>query len=111
MPLVPPAPMSPDTANVVDPSLSPPPRTLPCCRPTFCATNNDSALFVHMVVFRRLWVIRLVFLAALLAHILEAWYAFSRAKRAGHGDTAPLWLIQTLILGFPSTKLVIKLLS
>lgn len=70
-----------------------------------------TALFIHLVVFRRLWVVRLVFVLAVLAHILEAWYAFSRAKKAGHGDTAPLWLIQTLILGFPSTRLVIKLLS
>eukprot|EP00903_Cladosiphon_okamuranus_P013710 g12766.t1 len=79
--------------------------------PAFMEPVQRFSLLIHMVVFRRLWVIRLVFVAALLAHILEAWYAFSRAKRAGHGDTAPLWLIQTFILGFPSTRLVIKLLS
>lgn len=86
--------------------------------PTFlcCATHNTAqptttARYIHLAVFRRLWAIRLVFVLAVLAHALEAWYAFYRARMAGHGDTAPLWLIQTLILGFPSTRLVIQLLS
>lgn len=78
---------------------------------TFAAQPTTTARFIHLAVFRRLWAIRLLFVLAVLAHVLEAWYAFARAKRAGHGDTAPLWLIQTLILGFPSTRLVIRLLS
>ena len=98
------------TTNVADPSLSP--SRCPAVLPASCRNQQrTTAFFVHMVVFRRLWVIRLVFVSALLAHVLEAWYAFSRAKGAGHGDTAPLWLIQTLVLGFPSTLLVIQLLS
>eukprot|EP00752_Nemacystus_decipiens_P006897 g6195.t1 len=74
--------------------------------PPFMEPVQHFSRYIHLAVFRRLWAIRLVFVSAVLAHMLEAWYAFSRAKRAGHGDTAPLWLIQTFILGFPSTRLV-----
>ncbi|CAN0471339.1 unnamed protein product, partial [Hapterophycus canaliculatus] len=66
---------------------------------------------LHLAAFRRLWVVRLLCITAVVFHILEGWYAFYLAKRAGHVDTAPLWLFQTVLLGYPSTRLVIQLLS
>ncbi|CAM9421603.1 unnamed protein product [Ectocarpus sp. 12 AP-2014] len=79
--------------------------------PAFLAPVQRFSLYIHLAVFRKLWIVRLVCVLAILAHVLEGWYAFVRAKRAGHGDTAPRWLIQTLILGYPSTRLVMRLLS
>ncbi|CAM9809112.1 unnamed protein product [Scytosiphon promiscuus] len=79
--------------------------------PAFLAPVQQFALYLHLAVFRRLWVVRLVWITTVLAHVLEGWYAFSLAKRADHGDTAPLWLFQTVILGYPSTRLVMQLLS
>lgn len=58
--------------------------------------NKTTALYIHLAVFRKLWIVRLVCVLAIVAHVLEGWYAFVRAKRAGHGDTAPRWLIQVL---------------
>eukprot|EP00904_Undaria_pinnatifida_P004179 jgi/Undpi1/13762/HiC_scaffold_9.g03413.m1 len=79
--------------------------------PAFLAPVQRASLHVHLAVFRRLVLVRVTLVAAVLAHVLEGVYAYTRAQRAGHKDTAPLWLIQTTIIGFPSTRLVMRLLS
>lgn len=50
--------------------------------------------------------VRAVCVSVYLIHALEGVYAFRAAHMAGHRDTAPLWFIQTFILGFPSIGLV-----
>ncbi|CAM9698380.1 unnamed protein product [Laminaria digitata] len=64
-----------------------------------------------MAVFRRLILVRLTFIAAVLAHLGEGLYVYVRAQQAGYRDTAPLFFVQTAIIGFSSTRLVMRLLS
>lgn len=105
--------------------LSPPP-ALPCpdfsvCHPPlfrhlFLSLANlrsasAKALHFHLVICRRLFFVRATVVLMLLAHVGEGLYAYTRAQRAGHKDTAPLWFLQTVIIGFPSTRLVMRLLS
>jgi len=51
-------------------------------------------------------VVRLIFAAALLAHVLEGGYALSRARAAGL--PAGRWGAQTLLLGYPSLRLLLR---
>lgn len=69
------------------------------------------ALYIHLAIYRRLFVVRAIAVLVLLLHVVEGLYAYTRAQRAGHKDTAPLWFIQTVIIGYPSTRLVMRLLS
>ncbi len=48
--------------------------------------------------------VRNIFIAAVAAHIAEATYAARLAQRAG--DSVPGWFVQTLLLGFPSLRLL-----
>lgn len=95
---------SPDCASVTP--AAPPPLSLY----SLCFFFRE-ALYIHLAICRRLFVVRAIVILLLLAHVVEALYAYTRAQRAGHKDTAPLWFIQTVIIGFPSTRLVMRLLS
>ncbi|CAM9542431.1 unnamed protein product [Pylaiella littoralis] len=79
--------------------------------PAFLAPTRPFLLRFGLVFFRRLWIVRMVAPLAVIAHVLEGLHAFSRATEAGHRDTAPLWFIQTVILGYPSLRLLRRLLS
>lgn len=50
--------------------------------------------------------VRNIFIAAVLTHVIEAAYAARLAQRSGLGDRAGGWCVQTLLLGFPSLRLL-----
>jgi len=50
--------------------------------------------------------VRNIFIAAVLTHLVEAAYAARLAKRSGFGNCAGGWFAQTLLLGFPSLRLL-----
>lgn len=79
--------------------------------PAFLAPVQRASLHLHLVICRRLFFVRATVVLLLLVHVVEGLYAYTRAQRAGHKDTAPLWFLQTVIIGFPSTRLVMRLLS
>lgn len=66
------------------------------------------ALYIHLVICRRLVIARTVAVLLWLLHVVEGLYAYTLAHRAGHKDTAPLWFIQTTIIGYPSTCLAMQ---
>jgi hypothetical protein len=51
-------------------------------------------------------VVRAIFIAAVVTHVAEAAYAARLAQRSGLGDSAGGWFVQTLLLGFPSLRLL-----
>ncbi len=48
-----------------------------------------------------------LFAVSVLVHFSEALYAFKKASRAGY-KTAKGWFVQTLLLGYPSLRLLLK---
>ena len=55
------------------------------------------------------WVIQLICIGALLAHIGEAVYALNLCDSLGFSHTCSLkWFVQTFILGFPSLTILLK---
>lgn len=88
-----------------------PPRPVPSGQSSSCVfASLPTALYLHLAVFRRFWAVRTLCIAVILIHVAEGLYVFRLAQRVGHKDTAPLWLIQTTILGFPSTLLARQLM-
>ncbi|MBX3251024.1 MAG: NAD-dependent epimerase/dehydratase family protein [Myxococcales bacterium] len=65
-----------------------------------------AAFTAHVPLFPRSVVIGIA-LAALAAHVGEAAFAFTKAKRAGL-PTAAGWGLQTLALGYPSLRLLLR---
>ncbi len=51
-------------------------------------------------------VLRVIFALALLTHLAEAVYALRLARRAGLGSSAVGWCVQTVMLGYPSLRLL-----
>jgi hypothetical protein len=51
-------------------------------------------------------VVQAIFIAAVLTHVGEATYALRLAQRSGLGSSAGGWFVQTLLLGFPSLRLL-----
>lgn len=78
--------------------------------PTFVAVapawwvSNLGGLVVNGLVARRTGsrALRVVFVAAVATHAVEAAYAYGAARRAGLADDAGRWALQTLAVGFPS---------
>lgn len=66
--------------------------------------SNFGGMVVYGAVARRSRsrVMRLGFAAAVALHVGEAVYAYRRAHSVGFEDSAPLWALQTLGVGFPS---------
>ncbi|MED6224592.1 hypothetical protein PIB30_085600 [Stylosanthes scabra] len=62
---------------------------------------------IHLFVFRSLWMIRLVFVLSVAAHISEAIYAWRLAKRVDPSN-ARGWFWQTFALGFFSLRFLLK---
>ncbi|CAM9607580.1 unnamed protein product [Ascophyllum nodosum] len=79
--------------------------------PKFLLPFQRYVFYLHISVFRTMWILRLGCVLAYAVHLWEGWYAFGLALKAGHRDTAPLWLIQTTVLGYPSLRLLLRLLS
>jgi len=50
-----------------------------------------------------LWIL----IACLPIHLFEAAYVFRLAQKLGLNQSAPLWAIQTFMLGYPSTRLML----
>ena len=50
--------------------------------------------------------LRRIFLAAVLTHVVEAAYARHLTQRLGLGSSAPHWILQTFLLGYPSLRLL-----
>lgn len=83
-------------------------------RPVFLdviRVSGNEARYLGLCLFRKMWILRLAFVLSYAVHILEGVYAFWLAQNAGHRDTAPLWLFQTTLLGGPSLRLLLRLLS
>ncbi len=47
-----------------------------------------------------------IFVLAILTHLAEAVYGYRLARRAGLGEDATGWFLQTLTLGYPSLRLL-----
>lgn len=60
---------------------------------------------------RKSTVMRLVFGAAVVTHVVEAAYAYRVAQREGLDDAAWKWGLQTLGVGFPSLIALHELLA
>ena len=52
--------------------------------------------------------LRGIFAVAVFLHVAEATYAFRVAQRARLGAQAGPWFVQTLLLGFPSLRLLLR---
>jgi len=52
--------------------------------------------------------LRGIFLVAVLLHVAEGIYALRVAQRAGFGAQSTAWCVQTLMLGFPSLRLLLR---
>lgn len=50
--------------------------------------------------------VQTIFIAAVLTHVAEATYALRLAQRRGLRNSAAGWCAQTLLLGFPSLRLL-----
>ncbi|MED6206400.1 hypothetical protein PIB30_026345 [Stylosanthes scabra] len=62
---------------------------------------------IHLFVFRTMWMVRLVFVLAVAAHVSEAIYAWRLAKRVDPSN-ARGWFWQTLALGYFSLRFLLK---
>jgi len=60
----------------------------------------------HLPMFP-LQVLQIISAVAIALHVGEGLYAYLLAKRIGHGEVATGWGIQTLLLGFPSLRLLL----
>ena len=63
-------------------------------------------LSLGLAIFRTKFMLVLVFYAAIIAHAMEATYAFVVARELGCVNTWPLWVIQTLVFGGPSLTIL-----
>jgi len=52
--------------------------------------------------------LRGIFIIAVLLHLGEGTYALRVAQRAGLGAQAVAWSVQTMLLGFPSLRLLLR---
>jgi len=74
------------------------------------ATSPDAyagyAAHVHALPSQRilLWMLA----GAAVLHVGEAAFCYRLAKQLGMEQAAAGWLVQTLLLGFPSTRLLLK---
>ena len=50
--------------------------------------------------------LRGILVAAIVTHLAEAVYALRLAQHAGRAETAAGWFLQTLMLGYPSLRLL-----
>ena len=59
-----------------------------------------------LFLFRTKFMLRLVFYAAICAHVLEAAYAYRVATYLGCTNTRHMWVLQTLLFGGPSLTIL-----
>jgi len=64
--------------------------------------NNVHALPEPSVLHIVLW-------AALGLHVFEGWYCFQSAQKIGLSKSAKDWGIQSFLIGYPSTRLFLRL--
>lgn len=62
---------------------------------------------VSLFFFRSMWAVRMVFFAAVAAHVGEGIYAWHLAKKVDP-DNAKAWFWQTLALGIFSLRFLFK---
>lgn len=62
-------------------------------------------LAVGLFVFRSRWGIHFLFVASVMAHVVEALYAWNLAKRVDPSNSKG-WFWQTLVVGYPSIRLL-----
>jgi Domain of unknown function (DUF4499) len=60
-----------------------------------------------LVVFQSQFALQVMFQIAALIHIIEAIIAFALSIEMGCEHTFPLWTLQTLLLGYPSLRLLL----
>ena|SRR5581483_3889235 len=79
------------------------PDTFLAVAPKWWLSNFGGMVVYGMVAARsRSRLLRRGFRAACALHVIEALYAYDRARRAGFHTSASRWGLQTLALGFPS---------
>jgi hypothetical protein len=54
-------------------------------------------------------VLHIALWAALALHVFEGWYCFQGAKTLGLSASAKDWGIQSFLIGYPSTRLFLRL--
>ena len=54
------------------------------------------------------WILGAIFLACIPLHAGEAIYAYRLSNRLGTPEASRGWAMQTFLLGFPSTRLIMK---
>jgi hypothetical protein len=70
---------------------------------------NDGGLAwwrAHLFPLPRQWVLVAGFGVAVGLHVGEALYAYGLAARSGEQALARAWAVQTLLLGYPSLRLL-----
>lgn len=60
----------------------------------------------HVTAVLSQGLVQAIFIAAVVTHVAEATYALRLAQHRGHGNSAGGWFVQTLLLGFPSLRLL-----
>lgn len=60
-----------------------------------------------LVVFGSQFTLQIMFQVAVLIHIIESIVAFALSIEMGCDNTFPLWTLQTLLLGYPSLRLLL----
>ena len=63
---------------------------------------------IGLVIFRSETALRFVFIAAVIAHLIEASMAYQYAVTVKPKDTAfiAFWIAQTAVLGYPSLRII-----
>ncbi len=64
--------------------------------------------WLALTIFQTQFILIFVFVAAVLAHVCEALYAMHLSRKIGCKSTVTAWGLQTLLLGYPSLRLLQK---
>ena len=71
------------------------------------ATIMQALLKVGLLLFQTQFMLRMVFIAAVAAHALEAFYAYRVCITIECSSTCVLWILQTFVFGFPSLRMLL----
>ena len=85
----------------------PPAPFLPHQQMSFTSILKNINYYI-LVVFGSQFTLQVMFKVAAAIHIIEAVIAFALSIEMGCTNTFPLWTLQTLLLGYPSLRLLLR---
>eukprot|EP01034_Spumella_vulgaris_P021451 gene21452-27484_t len=79
------------------------------CSPQYLQHSNaflSAVNWLALTIFRSQQILKYVFIAAVGAHVIESLQAFNLCLQLRCDETKYMWVAQTLLLGYPSLKLL-----